>query len=99
MSLPTMEEASKLLEDYQDQLDRALPEGKKAYEMVFASPPPGVGVHEIDGNRTITRVNQVEAELLGFRPEEMVGKVVLDFIVMSEASRRASSASWRARWP
>lgn len=89
MSLPTMEEATNLLEEYQDRLDRALREGTKTYEMAFADPPAGVGVHEIDSNRTITRVNKVEPGLLGYRPEEMVGKAVLDFIVMSEASRRA----------
>jgi PAS domain S-box-containing protein len=84
-----MEEATKLLEEYQDRLDRALLEGTKKYETVFAEPPAGVGVHEIDSTRTITRVNRVEPGLLGYRPEEMVGKAVLDFIVMSEASRRA----------
>ena len=89
MSLPTMEEASRLLEEYQERLDRALQEGRKQYESVFAAPPAGVGVHEIDTHRVITRVNRVEPELLGYRPEDMVGKAVLDFIVMSEASRRA----------
>ena len=56
---------------------------------MFSNPPPGVGLHEIDKDRVIRRVNAVEPELLGYRAEDLVGRAVHDFIVMSEASQRA----------
>jgi PAS domain S-box-containing protein len=48
-----------------------------------------VGVHEIDGQRIIRRVNAGEGELLGYPSADLLGRPVHDFIVMSEASRRA----------
>jgi PAS domain S-box-containing protein len=85
----TMDDAVALLSAYQDRLDRAAQEGADRYDEVFANPPAGVGVHEIDQKRIITRVNATEAELLGYSVEDLVGRPVHDFIVMSEASQRA----------
>jgi PAS domain S-box-containing protein len=89
MDLLSMDEAVALLTEYQDRLDRARLEGPTRYEAVFANSPAGVGVHEIDQHRVIRRVNAVEAEILGYAPDELVGREVHDFIVMSEASQRA----------
>lgn len=85
----TMDDAVALLSAYQDRLDRAAEEGAARYGEVFANPPAGVGAHEIDQKRIITRVNSAEAELLGYTIEQLVGRPVHDFIVMSEASQRA----------
>jgi PAS domain S-box-containing protein len=89
MSLLTMDDAVALLTAYQDRLDRASEEGASRYDEVFANPPAGVGVHEIDQKRVIRKVNEVEPELLGYSAKELVGRPVHDFIVMSEASQRA----------
>jgi PAS domain S-box-containing protein len=84
-----MDEAVATLTAYQDRLDRAAEEGASRYDQVFANPPAGVGVHEIDHARIIRRVNPLEPELLGYAAEDLVGLPVHDFIVMSEASQRA----------
>ncbi len=88
-SLLTMDDAVALLSEYQDRLDRAAEESKGRYDEVFANPPAGIGVHEIDQKRVIRRVNTVEPELLGYSASELLGRPVHDFIVMSEASQRA----------
>jgi len=84
-----MDEAVALLEAYQTRLDRAYDEGPARYDAVFADPPDGVGVHEIGLDRVLRRINGTEAALLGYKSEDLVGRPVNDFIVMSEASRRA----------
>lgn len=84
-----MDEAVALLSEYQDRLDRARQEGPARYDAAFADAPVGVGVHEIDQHRVIRRVNSIEAELLGCAAEDLLGRPVHDFIVMSEASQRA----------
>ena len=84
-----MDEAVALLTAYQDRLDRALEEGPARYDEVFENPPPGVGVHEIDQQSVIRRVNKVEPVLLGYAAADLVGHPVFEFIVMSEASQRA----------
>jgi PAS domain S-box-containing protein len=89
MSVLTMDDAVALLSAYQDRLDRAAEEGAKRYDEVFANPPEGIGVHEIDQKRVIRRVNPVEPDLLGYPASELLGRLVHDFIVMSEASQRA----------
>jgi PAS domain S-box-containing protein len=89
MTTLNMDEAVALLTAYQDRLDQAAEAGVSRYDEVFAHPPEGVGVHEIDQERIIRRVNAVEPELLGYTAQELVGRHVHDFIVMSEASQRA----------
>jgi PAS domain S-box-containing protein len=84
-----MDQAVALLEEYQGRLDRAYQEGPAAYDALFADPPEGVGVHEIGLDRVLRRINGTEAALLGYKAEDLVGRLVHDFIVMSEASRRA----------
>jgi PAS domain S-box-containing protein len=84
-----MDEAVALLSAYQDRLDKARQEGPARYDAAFADAPAGVGVHEIDQHRVIRRVNAIEPELLGYAAEELLGRPVHDFIVMSEASQRA----------
>jgi PAS domain S-box-containing protein len=89
MTSTTMDEAVAVLTAYQDRLDRAAEESASRYDEVFANPPAGIGVHEIDQKRVIRRVNAVEPQLLGYSAEQLVGRPVHDFIVMSEASQRA----------
>jgi len=84
-----MDRAVAVLEEYQTRLDRAALQGRANYDAVFNDPPAGVGVHEIDLDRVVRRVNRIEPDLLGYAAADLLGKPVHDFIVMSEASRRA----------
>ena len=82
-------EAAQVLGEYLDRLQRAEKEGPVRFRQVFDGSPPGVGVHELDLEMRVVRVNPEELKLLGYRAEDMVGKVVWRMIVMEEASRRA----------
>jgi len=53
-------------------------ERESYYRELFENAP--IGYHEIDRDGIITRVNRTEAELLGYSPEEMVGRPVFDFL-------------------
>jgi PAS domain S-box-containing protein len=82
-------EATQILNDYLDRLERTLKEGPLRFKQTFAQSPAGVGVHELDAEMRVVRVNPEELRILGYREEEMVGRVVWEIIVMQEASRRA----------
>ncbi len=80
-------DATQVLSDYLDQLERADKEGRLA--KAFEAAPSGVGVHEIDTEARVLRVNREEQRLLGYTADEMLGRPVWEIIVMQEASRRA----------
>jgi PAS domain S-box-containing protein len=83
------EEAVAALSEYHDRLERAARDGPLRFKQVFADSPAGVGVHEIDAQMRVTRVNPEELKLLGYREDEIVGRPVHEVIVMQEAARRA----------
>lgn len=87
---PTKDEAIARLQAYQDRLDAAREQGRRAYDKLFDEAPEGVGLHEIDLAKTVTRVNARELELLGYRREEVVGQHCTKFVVMHEVSERAT---------
>jgi PAS domain S-box-containing protein len=89
VELPTRDEVVAHLTHYQDALDAAHLGGAARYLAAFRESPPGVGVHEIDADTVVLRVNPEELRILGYRESEMVGRPVLEFIVMQEASQRA----------
>jgi PAS domain S-box-containing protein len=89
VELPTRDELVARLTHYQDLLDGAQRDGAARYLAAFRESPPGVGVHEIDPDTVVLRVNPEELRILGYREDEMVGHPVLEFIVMHEASKRA----------
>ena len=82
-------EATQLLNDYLDRLDRMQKEGPLRFKELFEKSPPGVGVHELDTNMKVVRVSPEELKILGYSQEEMVGRPVWEIIVMADASRRA----------
>jgi PAS domain S-box-containing protein len=47
-----------------------------------------VGYHELDAQGRITRVNQTELTMLGYRAEEMLGRPIWDFVAESDDARR-----------
>lgn len=74
---------------YHDELEAAERSGPQALARAFASPPPGVAVHEIDAEMRVLRANDADLALLGYSRDEFVGRRVLDFIVMTETAERA----------
>lgn len=82
-------EATRVLNEYHDELERAQKEGPLRFRKVFEDPPPGVGVHELDSAMRVVRVNAEELRILGYKQEEMVGREVWEIIVMQDAARRA----------
>ena len=88
-SLPTKDEAFARLEAYQRRLEEAFAKGAGAYDAAFEGAPPGLALHEIDREATLTRVNSRELEILGRAREDVVGHKTWQFAVMQEASRRA----------
>ena len=81
--------ATRVLNEYLDELDRRQKEGPLRLREGFEKSPPGVGVHELDTGMRVVRVNAEELRILGYRQDEIVGRVVWEIIVMQDASRRA----------
>jgi PAS domain S-box-containing protein len=81
--------ATRVVNEYLDQLDRLQKEGPLRLREGFEKSPPGVGVHELDKDMRVVRVNPEELRMLGYRAEEMVGRVVWEIIVMQDNARRA----------
>lgn len=87
--LPSKDEAVDRLEAYQRRLDEAAARDRRLYDRLFDDAPPGVGLHEVDMERTVTRVNARELEILGYQRADVVGKQASSFAVMRESSQRA----------
>jgi len=73
--------------------EEALKESERRYKELYDEAP--VGYHEIDREGKITRVNQTEAALLGYTPEEITGKYVWEF--MPEDQQELSKISIRKK--
>ncbi|MFN2352360.1 MAG: PAS domain S-box protein [Kiritimatiellia bacterium] len=69
-------------------------ESDNQYRHLFDNAP--VGYHEIDMHGVLVRVNRTELEMLGYKPEEMVGRHVWDFIEDREQSRSAVLAKLKS---
>ena len=81
--------ATRVVNDYLDQLERLQKEGPLRLREGFEKSPPGVGVHELDKDMRVVRVNPEELRMLGYRADQMVGRVVWEIIVMQDNARRA----------
>jgi PAS domain S-box-containing protein len=81
--------ATRVVNEYLDQLDRMQKEGPLRLREAFEKSPPGVGVHELDTEMRVVRVSPEELRILGYRAEEMVGRLVWEIIVMQDNARRA----------
>jgi PAS domain-containing protein len=66
---PTRDELVAHLTHYQDMLDGRQRDGPARYLAAFRESPPGVGVHEIDADTVVLRVNPGELRILGYREE------------------------------
>jgi PAS domain S-box-containing protein len=81
--------AIRVVNEYLDRLERMQKEGPLRLKEAFEKSPPGVGVHELDREMRVVRVNPEELRMLGYRADEMVGRVVWEIIVMQDNARRA----------
>jgi len=52
-------------------------------------PLRGIGAHEIDAGKRIVRVNSQELRMLGYRADQMLGRVASDFVVLQDFSQHA----------
>ncbi len=86
---PARARAELELARYQDELDRAAADGLRRYEEVFENPPSSLGAHEIDSDKVYRRVNRGALAILGYERADLIGKPVVNFIVMTETSGRA----------
>ncbi|MCI0707964.1 MAG: PAS domain S-box protein [Ignavibacteriae bacterium] len=67
--------------------EAVLLESEARFRELFDNAP--IGYHEIDANGVITRVNRTECDMLGYTPEEMVGRHAWEFVAEQDASRKA----------
>jgi len=74
---------------YQDRMEEAQRRGPSSLAEAFERPPAGLGCHEIDAGTRVLRANDGDVALLGYAREELVGRPIVDFIVMDETARRA----------
>ena len=87
---PTDAKAAELLK-LLDALDQAAAAGAKTFDEAFNAPPFGFSAHEINLDKTFTRVSPGHRALLGYAPPEMVGHGVVEFVILKETSERAIS--------
>jgi PAS domain S-box-containing protein len=81
--------AIRVVNEYLDLLERMQSEGPLRFKEAFEKSPPGVGVHELDREMRVVRVSPEELRLLGYRAEDIVGRIVWEIIVMQDNARRA----------
>jgi len=80
-------------------IDEELRKSRERYRRLYQEAP--VGYHEIDREGKMVRVNQTEANLLGYTVKEMVGKPVWEFITpeQRELSRKRVQEKVEKRRP
>jgi PAS domain S-box-containing protein len=86
---PAEEAAAARLLEHLLALEKAQAEGPARFRDLFERSPAGIGVHELDAQGIITRVNAEELKLLGYREKEMVGRPGWEFVVMQGVSQRS----------
>jgi len=59
--------------------EQELRESEKRYKDLWDHAP--VAYHTLDVQGIITNVNKTEAKMLGYKPKEMIGKAIFDFIL------------------
>jgi PAS domain S-box-containing protein len=89
MVFASQEDLVNRLQEYQDRLAEAEQRGPDAFTSVFATPPPGIAIHEYDQAATIRRVNTEGLRLLGYEKEQLVGRRIWELVVMEEVSRES----------
>jgi PAS domain S-box-containing protein len=70
---------------------------EKEFRELYAHAP--LGYHEYNGEGKITRVNQTDLEMLGYRAEEMIGQPIWKFNVGEELAKGQVMAKLAGRFP
>jgi PAS domain S-box-containing protein len=81
--------AIRVVNEYLALLERMQKEGPLRLKEPSRSLPPASVCTSSDREMRVVRVNPEELRILGYREDEMVGRVVWEIIVMQDASRRA----------
>jgi two-component system NtrC family sensor kinase len=81
------------------QAERALAESERKFRELYDEAP--FGYHEIDAEGVILTINRTECAMLGYRPEEMLGRPSYEFMAPEsrEVARRAIRAKVRGEQP
>ena len=66
-------------------LEHRLHESDRHFRSWFEDAP--IACHEVDRDGVVLCVNQAECELFGFRPEEMVGRPIWDFMAAEDREK------------
>jgi PAS domain S-box-containing protein len=71
------------------QVETALRESEERFRSLYDEAP--VGYHEIDTEGRITSINRTECEMLGYPREEIIGRLVWDFVApeLREVAKQA----------
>jgi PAS domain S-box-containing protein len=67
--------------------EKSLRESEERYKELYEDAP--VAYHEYDQEGRIVRVNKKELEMLGYTPEELIGKYVWDFVIEKEEAEKS----------
>ncbi len=66
-------------------LEQRLRDSERHFRSWFEDAP--IACHEVDSNGLVLCVNQAECELFGFRPEEMIGRPIWDFMAPEDREK------------
>ena len=66
-------------------LEQRLRDSERHFRSWFEDAP--IACHEVDRNGVVLCVNQAECELLGFQPEEMLGRPIWDFMAPEDREK------------
>jgi PAS domain S-box-containing protein len=86
---PLEDDAATRLRNHLIELEQAHAQGAGRFRELFDKPPAGIGVHELDDQGNITRVNAEELRILGYRENQMIGHPGWEFVVMQGVSQRS----------
>jgi two-component system, LuxR family, sensor kinase FixL len=66
-------------------LEQRLHDSERHFQSWFEDAP--IACHEVDREGVVLCVNQAECELFGFRPEEMIGRPIWDFMAAEDREK------------
>ena len=75
------------------QAQEALEASESRYRELYDNAP--VGYHQLDAEGRIVRINRTELDMLGYAPEEVIGKPIWEFVVEKEESRVSTDGKIR----
>ena len=77
--------------------EKAVSSSEQKFRQLFDEAP--IGYHQIDTQGRITRVNRTELDMLGYTAEEMLGRLIWEFVMDEEATRQAVAAKMAGEEP